>query len=123
MSKNRRQENSTVLWLVLTFSSPFVISRDATHTKRSFQFRAKIYSKIMLKKGSVKTSLHGLSIGPLKCGKTIKTLSFPLHLLSLLLVLLAFRLVFVAGARQFIVDYFAIKAYKKKTSKSKYLKS
>ena len=61
-------------------------------------------------------------MGPLKCGETIKTLSFPFHLLLLLLVLLATRLVFVACARQFIVDYFAITVYKK-TRKSKYLKS
>ena len=40
----------------------------------------------------------------------------------LLLVLSAIRLLFVACARQFIVDYFAITMYKK-TRKSKYLKS
>ena len=128
MSENRRQENSTVLRPVITFSSPFliIVVGMPTHTKRCFQFRAKIYSKIRLKKWSLKTSLHRLSMGPLKCGETIKTLSFPFHLLLLLLVLLATRLVFVACARQFIVDYFAINVVqkkKKKTRKSKYLKS
>ena len=53
-------------------------------------------------------------MGPLKCRKTIKTLSCPFHLLFLLLVLLATRLVFVACARQFIVDYFAINVLQKK---------
>ena len=58
-------------------------------------------------------------MGPLKCGETIKTLSFPFHLLLLLLVLLATRLVFVACARQFIVDYFAINVVQKKKKKKK----
>lgn len=45
--------------------------------------------------------------GTFKLWKNYKTLSFPFHLLLLLLGLLAIRLVFVACTRQFNIDYFA----------------